>query len=620
MQEPISGKLEILPPSPISHFVQRKLNNLRDPGTELARHLEDLRSMSFLRTVDRLARASGWEPVQSFKPRPSLLKTLFKSSELYWSFYKPPHWGCKWVLAVTTNQHGDKWWVAETQHVPEKPTPEDFAQGRIQPLRRALAIGGSSVGDLVFNASFASLFEVQRAGAGLISELLDCRELISRSVPYKQRPSISASRFHVPDLFIRYDESNILKQIPASVPKAWFHDTLKSSFAGFVRIGRLIRTLVFGRLRQAIPRIHTVTESGHAVAFHPDDGRFVFRFTHPVDQSSVPNIVESLASIRNLLSFIDTARKYDLSCSHVSLTDFRFGYNSQLSDLSIELSHRTFKAQVDFPPEKGKQISFGEGNPHLQINDFLAIELNKSLENGFSNVAGTMMTTLPLLRCLSSLGDLHRTARKGVNLRVLPRSGTCYGVRYDCESHQLQYEICLRFQHDQPVWHAKLAHAGSKEVSVGSWLGKSHSIEAKASPGRAKPNGASSRTNLVPKHATKTESETDVSDSSRKSIQQVWQRLAQRRGQGWSALGLGFLAQFAGVEGWVRAIDEAVCEFLEDDGTAFPTADGHSNQMPTTEPADPALKPGNAAAKAMQLNGSSSEMAPAPKMQVVELD
>ena len=624
-QEPVSGAFVLAPPSPLNDGAARRLNESADPIATTASRLAELRAYTVLESIESSARTLGWKQDRILKANQETRKRLFNSTQLWSHFYRPPGWSQSWALGLTTNLAGDQWWLVETRKLPENPSPEDFASERYQPLFQAIRIARKDGAIPTSDPSFATLTDLQNMGATLLCNYLDCRELTKKRIEYTQQSSAKHPvKFHIPDIFIRYDLSKASwspNDPSAANAKAWCHETIKSSFVGFTRSGKLTRNLVCGRLRTPIPNVHAITEQAdQALVFHPRNGNFVFRFAHTVGESGIPELFERFFRIRNLLGLIQTVRKHDFVCTRVSLTSLTFTYGEAAPLGDEETGIGAFNATIEFPPDEDKSIHFEAGNPHLQISDFLKAALNDPHRDGFEDVAANMMETLPLLRCLSSLENLYRKTKEGPMLRIFPRSATSFGVRYDDREHVFQYEVRFRNRNDRSYWQFVpiLMKSGKEALDAG-----------RAANGKAANPATAVKMNGV-QPGKKTALQTKPEERGApvvppKLFKETWQRLTRENGENWTGLGYGFLAEKDGVERLIRYLDDAIVALFRSDHNAAPIAEDtpafEGPQASSSEQPKVSTAPSKRAVKnTSKVGGATRNMGKAAPGQVIDLD
>ena len=631
-QEAISGAFALLPPSRLNSYIERQLNSLRFPPTEAASRLANLRAYALIDSVELHARTVGWKQIKTLNLSLESIGRHFGSDQLRPRFFRPRGWSASWTLALTTGATGDKWWAVQTRDMTQDPKPEDLASGVNQPLVRTLDITKTDSPATLLDASFASLATVQRMGRGLISNYLDCRELAFNKIEYRQHPpDRRLAKFKIPGIYIHYENDKVSPQDSSASSRSWCHEIIKTSFIGFTRSGKLIRNLVCARLHTPIPNINVINEEvDEALAFHPRDGTFVFRFSCTVGETGIPKLFERFLRIRSLLDFIGTTQRYNLSCSKVSLTALEFEYGDITLDPAFNPLSQALKGVIDFSSDEQKRISFQAGNPHLQISDFLTTALNETQNNGFDDVVVTMLATLPILRCLSSLENLHLAAANPLRLQVLPRSATCYGVNYSHPSGNTQYSIRLRDQNEQSHWHVTPIRT-TNNTNPNATKSAGSSLSTNSSAVNAKVNGVPSASKPSTKNSGKLEDKDEASARSQTpswAFRQAWERLGKERGHGWSRLGQGFLANMAGAEKWIGRFDEVFRECFQNGVNGEATGQGQNSteslkseaveKPATTSPASKAIT------KVKPTRGSGvdpgvSKSKATPK-QVVELD
>ena len=600
VQEPISGSFALSPPSQLHTVFERQLNGLKDPAFEAASRLGNLRAITASEHVELRTKMCGWRKAKNYSPNLETLKKLFGSDQVRVRFFKPRGWNNSWILAFTASSSGDQWWIVETQEPTSDPGLSSQASQGYQPFRRALEIKPNDSSALVFDPTFDLLQIVEKTAAALVLQFVDCRELTGRKIEYGQRqPSAASKELAVPDLCIRLPENVLASPSNAKHPPPWCHEYIKSSFLGLSRSRTQIRTVVSGRLMDKISYVDSVSERmDPTLAFHPQSGTFAFRLGASIGESTIPELLERLARIRKLINFIDTIRKHGFSCSTVSLTSLTFAYGGFSTEADTDISEG-FSTTISFPSEGNMRLSFEARSPHLCIADFLNSILNDPTGQGLDDVARTLRATFPVLRTLYSLESCYQVENSTSRFHLLPRSATCYRIRYSNGNVVLEYEIRLRQRMDSLVWNLSLGKIGLTRKAVHG--GADPAIPSKNEDFGSKPNGknkpglAASK-DVQAKSGSKPDPQrsnpdSPIARSNLETVTQAWANMTRERGPQWSGLGSGMMAHADGVEACVKRVDEAMRELLARDPADGPAADEAADsggkEAGTAPPAQP---------------------------------
>ena len=629
-QEAISGAFALMPPSKLNSYIEAQLNRLRDPPANATSVLVELKAYALGDAIELLTKSMGWHHVRTLNPKREVIGRHFGSEHLRPRFFRPLGWTLSWLLAFTTGPAGDKWWAVETKPAPANPTREQVMSGALQPIAQAFELTRANDRPTVFEASFSALANVQRIGAGAISSFLDTRELTKRKLDFRQRdPERSIGNFTIPDVLVQLGrDPGAAGGAAQSSTARWCSELVKASFVGFHRSGRLTRILACARLRKPLPNVQAVTETAEeALCFHPSNGTFVVRFATAIGESTMPGLLKRFARVRTLLSFLDTAKKFHLACSKVSLTSLTFTYPSIRTDPTVDPTSEAFQATIDFPHHGEKRISFDPASPHTVVANHLNAELNKRDGNGFDSVASAVLISLPLLVSFTALRDSYRPAT-GVQFRLRPRSATTFVVRYGYGMYSVLYEISLRQRRQRWVWYIVPASDPTLKKSA-------ETIKAEANPSAAQPPAGGAKTNGVelnlkpPPENEKTEDPApprEVSPTQARAFKETFGRLSAESSPGWVCLRYAFLVDMDRAPDWVRRFDAVFQDLFT--GRADASVESGASTAGTLQLAAPVRQaplapmdqpPQRNAAAPGAKSGQGAPKRPPPS-QVVELD
>ena len=581
-QDPISGAFALSPPSALQ--CQFQLNTLKDPSAHAESPLAVLRNLATLEAVQNPISILGWKAMRTWKVGQETLKRLFGSDQLRIEFFSHKGWDRAWVLALTTSMDGDKWWVVETRAVPMNPTPEDYATSANEPFRHALQINITSDPVLVFEPTWSALKMIEKMAGAMISQYVDCRHLSSKKIQYRQLSATNqAHRSKMPELSIKFKQDGAPELLSTrKYKRPWCHEIIKCRFLDLSASRTHVISAVSGRFSKPLPILESLARSIDSnLAFHPPSSGFVFKLSTPVGKPSCPAIWEQFNRIENLIDFIDTAIRFKLVCTRVSLTSLTFTYseppNTTNRPIATSNPQPSLSATVSFPPDGPVQISFERGNPHLHIADFLQGLLNGS--DGLDHVVVILRKTLPLLRALTSIENIHRDGSKSPQFFILPRSIAWYAVRYTGLGTILDYELRLRERAGTSVWFATAKiTAIPPEASKNDIKSEDPPTEANETPKnnvKAKQNTKPTPNNKISPAKPTIKPDPDSATGDAESpprldlsvVKRAWNRLTKEQGPGWRGLGQGIAAEIDGAEACVLRIDEMMSEIFSIDAS-----------------------------------------------------
>ena len=504
IQEPVSGRFALLPASPVHSRAEWELNNLMSPAKDASSRIATLRAVVSQEEFETRARCFGWQCVRSLNLDQETRARLFPRETLRIGFFRRRSWSSNWILALTTSLGGDSWWIVE---LPGKEARPDSTVSTLRSrfvARAAYKISMPGFKSLIMDPSYASLAQIERTAAGMISQYIDTRHLTFQRIPHKLQHTSTAGQPIT--LTIRFNEVKALvtpkarttPQPPASPSKPWANKTVVLTFQGIDHPTSSAIHLAYARMAAPISNITALTSSIDAsIAFHPTNGAFAFRLVTPIGETIIPSLVKRLSSIDRLIHFLHIIKRHKLRCNTVSLDHLELTYSTTPSIL---------KATMYFPFKASMRISFMKLNPHLRIQDYLTTLLRAP--GGFSRVLHLLPTTLPLLRTFSSLEAAHGT-------RILPRSAEWYQVRYD--GSRSRWDVRLRLRRGEVMWFVK---------DIGVW----------------KEDGEEKGKKIVKRLDIK--------------VENAMSEMERARGEGWLGMRGGMAATPEGVEELVLKIDE----------------------------------------------------------------
>ena len=596
-QDGISGYFILSPPSSIHSHYEMRLNNLKDPVADAASQIGLLRCNSTIDRVDTLGRLFGWTYNTTFTANKDTMIRLFGSDKVRYNFYCIPHWREDFLLAITTSMEGDRWWVIEIQPAPVKMTPEDWMMGTYQPLKQAVEIKGMDREQELFAPDYNDFLNVEQIGSLIVSQLMYTR-LLQQRIAHSKVASVdkASTNKKVPELYIRFPFPPRQGGPPAAQSDHnWCYPIIKATYISISKARDATITQFTGHLRNPKPHIHSLTgKNNDSLAFDQSNGTFSFRVRTRIGESSISYAEQQMQRLAALIKFLDTADRYALRCSGLSLAEVTFDYSMPLGHgnlLGLEAPpdavHHT--ATIKFSPNSPMNISFAKGNPHLAIQDFLNQDLKGP--NGLNAVAVTLCATLPILNSLSSLQVEHSTSSKAPTFHVLPRSSTCYNVSYRNKTAILQFEVRLRAQNENVVWFSA-TYAGLLNHKPLSKSGKSDK--------GAKDTQKTPAQKDDKQGAPKVRDDAKADDSDKKTpvpltpedLKNAWKSLSRERGQGWYGAGIGIVSKPSVVETCIKRIDTVLTEIFNNASDPDPEIPAANNTVPEAdkEKAEPQKK------------------------------
>ncbi|KAL8728136.1 MAG: hypothetical protein Q9166_005586 [cf. Caloplaca sp. 2 TL-2023] len=438
IQETVSGKLMLLPPSSLHSRAEREMNGLVEPENSASACIAHLRAITAYEEVEHVVKCYGWQVVKSIRPQQESLRHHFGRDNLKAGFFRKKSWDVQWLLAFTASVVGDFWWIVELDN---KKSQHDSIVALGPSIRTAFKVPETAAGLASRELAFLTLSRIEHTSAGLMSQYTDSRELTVRKIPHRlvktsrNRPSSEFPTLHV------------------HLPKDSAKPSLRSQeSAKTARISRLVRLMFMGvdqpsshatHLAVALTDCATLrsrrlgSTDEESVVFHPTSGAFAFCLRGPVGQSAIPSLLDRLAKIQRLVDYVTMLPRFKVPS--LSLNHLEFTYATDPQDLRAKIS------VGEGPP----RISFNAGNPHLRIQDQLTVPLRKL--DGFKHVIFLLSLTLPLMRTLASILAAHPSGQ----VTILPRSAEWYQIRY--QRPPGRFDLRLRRRRENFMWYLEEA-------------------------------------------------------------------------------------------------------------------------------------------------------------------
>jgi len=441
VQEPVTGRFAVLPPSHLNNRTEWELNKSLTPATEASHHIAMLRCVTAQEEFDVHARSSGWELVRSLKLDRETTHRYFSPNTLRISFFRKKTWSHDWVVALTTGLMGDATWIIQMTERKITTDLPDMNTGKGPTIRVASKIPGAGIRSLLVDPSFANLARIERAAVGMISQYLDTRQLTMNGIPHRIEPSTTAGPgIRSSSLQIYHPPSKPSEALRASpgVHVPWRNDIISLDYHGIDAPSSSGIHVAAARMQKAISDIRDLTFTlSSTIVFHPQAGAFAFRLTTPVGTATIPLLIHRISTIEHLIQFLTIMRRHKLPCNIMSLTRLGFTYSS----------NPPLKAVIDFSPDTAMRLLFEASSPHLRIQDALTSIL-RSPDGGLAQVLVHLKITSCLLRSLSAIEAAHENDADPVE--VLPRSAEWYELRY--RNPKGRIDILLRQGPERVQW------------------------------------------------------------------------------------------------------------------------------------------------------------------------
>ena len=497
VQNPVTGKLSLLPASPLYNRAEQGLNALPNPGFEAPLRLANLRCAVAQEEVETIARGLGWEKVNSLDPGQEATRRHFPRDTSKFGFFRRSAW-VSWVIAFTTSLSGDSWWIVEMEKKKGEAEVGNSVERPNQAASRTpkavFKIPMNGLKSVITHASSSSLSQIERMAVGMISKYVDTQKLVYEKITHRfKRRCVNSSEAESAVLLMKLNRkcSPNMLQDRSRMDLPWLNRIVSLTFQGLDPMTNSAIHTALGRLETPVSNIRNLSSPAeHTIAFHHKTGAFTFRQFSPVGESTIPLVMQRLSSIDRLIYFLNSIQSHQLSCHEISLNHVEFVYASTPSPL---------KAKLYFPSGAPQRIALDEQNPHVRIQDFISSIIRSP--DGLGHAIRLLTSTLPLLQALARIEASHPSEQ----VMVLPRSAEWYEVRY--QSPKACYDVTMRSRRDETMWMVK-----NRAVS---------NAEAKSS-----------------------------------QIADAMKQLHKTTGEGWRGMRDGIVASIAGVEDLLGKIDE----------------------------------------------------------------
>lgn len=436
-QEPVSGRLSILPASHLNSRAEYELNRLGSPATDGESQLAHLRSHVSQEEIEIGARNIGWELVRSLSPSQETVQRVFVKGIQRIRFFRRVSWSPNWMLAFTTSLEGDFWWIVE---LTEREKTAGPAVGPI--IQSAYKIGLSGSKYLVVDPSYAMLANIEQTAAGMISQLVDTRALqphIPHKIKLSKRGSIGTRSG---SLLIRFPSkvTPSVTRVSANFALPWLEEVVRVTYLGLDPSKKFAVHVAQVHMQQSISKLRNLVATIPSVAFVPAANDFSealrFWILTKVGMSLVPILKGRLTAIALFLDFASTIKSQGLTCKAVSTTRLDFNYTHSESPL---------EAIIHFPNDEPQRVSPVRPNPHLRIADHLSEKLRSQ---GLGAVISMLRISLPILRTFTAIEARQNSG----GVEILTRSDQWYQIRYSDPYGKGSFDICLRYRRDDPKW------------------------------------------------------------------------------------------------------------------------------------------------------------------------
>ncbi|KAL8873267.1 MAG: hypothetical protein Q9174_001236 [Haloplaca sp. 1 TL-2023] len=436
VQEPVSGRLSLQPPSSLHSRAERELNGLRSLEKDASSRIAQLRAIASFEEVEHTARCIGWETVSSFRPSQDTIKSHFGRDTLKCGFFRRASWRPRWLMVFTSSLGQDAWWICELDN--RASNPDQQASGMsIRATHRILRRGYNFTVDHLVPAE---LSRVEHTAAGSISHMMDSRLLAAQKIPHRFVGSAqSTSSLELPILYISLKKKSVRRLLNSdeSTSLPWVNQVVRIVFLGVDSSKTLASHFVLARTGCSALLSEPLRSSlGKSITIHPTSSVFAFRLMNPVGQSTIPTALDRLARVELLVAHVTTLQRLKMRSRGLSLDEVEFTYATSPQD---------FCAKMSFARDTRPKLSFSQGNPHLRIKHQLAAVLGDP--DCLTHVIHYLQLSLPLMLAFA---DMEASDTHG-QVSVLPRSAEWYCIQY--QMPPARFDVRLRRRRDELMWY-----------------------------------------------------------------------------------------------------------------------------------------------------------------------
>ena len=459
IQEPVSGRFAVLPASRLNSRAEFELNRLTYPASEGVSALAHLRSVASHEEIDASARNLGWEPVRLLNPGQEMMHRLFPKNSQKPRFFRRQAWNANWIIAFIAGLEGDSWWIVELL---DKVTANELATTSLVSgprLRAAYKVASTVPQSPIVEPSYTAIAQIERTAAGMISQYNDTRHLSASKIPHKvQLSPRNRVGVQIPTILFRFPSKHIPPSTSTSGASSlvWTNEVVRLDYRGLDPSNTSSIHMVSARMQKPLSKIRDLVSATPSIVFHPTSGVFTFQVLGKVGETNIPNITRRLFAIGLLLDFVSTIQHHKSIFQRASLNYVEFVYNEVPGPL---------KATIQFPHDKPMSVSLAKSNPHLRITDHLTSRLRSQ---GLANVIGVMRMTLPLVRALALVENVHKNG----GVEVLTHSDQWYQLRYSAPYFKGGFDVRLRQRRNEVKWlvpesSIKKTHTGNQDFEEG---------------------------------------------------------------------------------------------------------------------------------------------------------
>ncbi|KAJ5558148.1 Mediator complex subunit Med14 [Penicillium sp. DV-2018c] len=438
---------------------------------EILSRVTRLRCVTAVDEIESGVKALGLEPVNQralgIDPR-----KLFPSGVLRVAFFTHRHWNRHWVAAATSSMDGDRWWLVRLQPAgPTKMIRFPIMAFDNMNFPQAHMIGTTLVASRKQRLNYTTCAELVHGLTGVLAIHANARYLSDLPAMHIW-PTLDdlqlATGHGVPDLLFSYNPSTLPSAFRVTLPfgpkkQSDFKEMIRLAFHGIDTKSRSVIMMAHGTLKTRIKAlIPLVSKLDTSLIIEDKGAGFALRLPVPAGHSLVACVLERLQRLQCILSILQSLIRKGMEPRSLSLSQISFAYGpekrfSAIFEISVEGPSLSDHVDVADAISKSKPlfqlklaIKFENSSPHRRIQEPLTVALNqRSSEGGVEAILQLLALTLPLLRSLDQITSQSSQVDSSI-VQITVRRPTVYLIHYP--SLKSRFHLSAVTHQDRLVW------------------------------------------------------------------------------------------------------------------------------------------------------------------------
>ena len=439
LQEPITGKFALLPPTDLHSWIEGQINELPDPGTEMASRISNLRCLASLHEYTDLATSLGFESEVPVRLDKNIVIRHFGREANRIRFFRRKPWSTKWFLALSTSMGGDSWWIVDV-----KPDKRDATKPHNSLINETWKINLDGCQDTVPSPTPEALMRVEKLAAEMITQQVDVRYLKEKNILYELRNSPSPAKLPRMCMHIAPDAAPALIGLQKPSTR-WREDILSPEVHLLDPQSHLATYICRARLRFPMSNAREyLKQLPTSILFKANSRDFMFFFQAPIGSSTVPQLLRELFKYERLLNLLNGVQRCNLAIRSIDVRGLGFVYATEPTPLQACIRIPSGFRDPEFrllPP-----------NPQIRIQSHLGMMFRSAPPHrALAGILHLLRYTLPMARVLNEIENLHAEAGSFVKVSSLAADQ----LRIDYRSPRIVLNFALRQRRDLTAWHIR---------------------------------------------------------------------------------------------------------------------------------------------------------------------